>query len=73
VNAPRFHHQHLPDLIYYENGGLRPEVVETLEAGGHSVQQRGGTSGDVQAIMVLPDGTLAAHSDPRLGGTALGY
>jgi gamma-glutamyltranspeptidase / glutathione hydrolase len=73
VNAPRVHHQHLPDLIYYENGGLFPEVIEALEALGHTLQQRGGTSGDVQAIMVLPDGSLAAHADPRLGGTALGY
>jgi gamma-glutamyltranspeptidase / glutathione hydrolase len=73
VNAPRVHHQHLPDQIYYENGGLLPEVVGELESLGHTLQQRGGTSGDVQAIMVLPDGTLAAHSDPRLGGTALGH
>ena len=73
VHAPRVHHQHLPDQLYYENQGLHPSVVETLEALGHTVQQRGGTSGDVQAIMVLPDGTLAARSDPRLGGTALGY
>ncbi len=73
VHAPRIHHQHLPDQLYYENQGLHPSVVEALEALGHTVQQRGGTSGDVQAIMVLPDGTLAAQSDPRLGGTALGY
>ncbi len=73
VNAPRVHHQHLPDQIYYENGGLFPEVVEGLQAREHTLQQRGGTSGDVQAIMVLPDGTLAAHSDLRLGGTAMGY
>ncbi len=72
VNAPRVHHQHLPDRIQYENGGLRPEVVEALRALGHTVDERGGISGDVQAIMVLPDGTLAAHSDPRRGGVALG-
>jgi gamma-glutamyltranspeptidase / glutathione hydrolase len=73
VNAPRVHHQHLPDQIYYENGGLEPGVIEALEALGHTVQQRGGTSGDVQAIMILPNGGLAAHSDPRLGGTAAGH
>ncbi len=73
VNAPRVHHQHLPDQIYFENAGLRSEVVEALEARGHTLQERGGTSGDVQAIMILPDGTRAAHSDPRLGGTAMGH
>ncbi len=70
VNAPRVHHQHLPDQVYWENGGLAPEVVEALEALGHTLSRRGGTSGDVQAILRLPDGTLTAHSDPRLGGVA---
>jgi gamma-glutamyltranspeptidase / glutathione hydrolase len=73
VNAPRVHHQHLPDQISWESGGLPPEVVGALEARGHTLQERGGTSGDVQAILVLPDGTLTLHADPRLGGTALGY
>ncbi len=73
VNAPRVHHQHLPDRIQYENGGLMPEVPGTLEAMGHTVDERGGISGDVQAIMILPDGTRAAQSDPRRGGLALGH
>jgi gamma-glutamyltranspeptidase / glutathione hydrolase len=71
VEAPRVHHQHLPDQLYFENSGLSAQVVEALEALGHTVQERGGTSGDVHAIMRLPDGTLAAHADPRLGGVAL--
>lgn len=71
VNAPRVHHQHLPDLLYWEAGGLEAETVTALEAMGHSLRERGGTSGDVQAILMLPDGTLSVHSDPRLGGTAL--
>ncbi len=73
VNAPRVHHQHLPDQIYYENGGLSAEVVAALEAMGHTMVERGGVSGDVQAIIVMPDGTLQAHSDPRRGGTAVGW
>jgi gamma-glutamyltranspeptidase len=59
-----------PDQLYWENGGLTPEVVDALEGLGHTLSQRGGTSGDVQGILRLPDGTLTAHSDPRLGGTA---
>ncbi len=73
VNAPRVHHQHLPDRISWESGGLASEVVGALESRGHTLQERGGTSGDVQAILILPDGTLTLHADPRLGGTALGY
>jgi gamma-glutamyltranspeptidase / glutathione hydrolase len=71
VNAPRVHHQHLPDQLYWENGGLEPAVVDALEMLGHTLSQRGGTSGDVQGILRLPDGTLTAHADPRLGGSAL--
>ena len=73
VNAPRFHHQHLPDRIRYEKGGLPPGVVSALERLGHEVAERGGISGDVQAIMVLRDGALRGASDPRRGGVAMGY
>ncbi len=73
VHAPRIHHQHLPDQIFYERGGLSPDVVAELESRGHTVVERGGISGDVQAIMVMPDGTLQAASDPRRGGAAVGW
>lgn len=68
VLAPRIHHQHLPDQIFHEADGLSPDVVARLEAMGHRVVERGGISGDVQAIMRLPDGRLAGQSDPRRGG-----
>jgi gamma-glutamyltranspeptidase/glutathione hydrolase len=73
VLAPRVHHQHLPDQISYEPGGLSPATVAALEALGHVVVERSGLSGDVQAILVGPDGRLRGQSDPRRGGTALGY
>ncbi len=69
--APRVHHQHLPDVLRFESAGLFPEVVEGLRARGHSVEERDGFSGDVQTIIVLPDGTATAVSDPRRGGSAL--
>lgn len=72
VHAPRVHHQHLPDQIYYERGGLEPETVAALEALGHTLVERSGVSGDVQMILV-DGGTLTAWSDPRRGGRALGY
>jgi len=73
VNAPRVHHQHLPDQIFYEPDGLAPVTVAALEALGHTVVERTDVSGDVQMILVDPDGTLTAWSDPRRGGRALGY
>ena len=73
VLAPRVHHQHLPDQIYYEAGGLSPETVAALEALGHRMVERGGVSGDVQAIVVGADGALYGQSDPRRGGAVAGY
>ena len=83
VHAPRVHHQHLPDQLFFEHDGLPESTVRALEALGHTVVERdsgpaeayftGGMSGDVQLIMVLPDGSLADWSDPRRGGLALGF
>ena len=82
VHAPRVHHQHLPDLVFFEHGGVETATVEALEALGHTVQERdpgppdayftGGMSGDVQLIMAMPDGSYRGWSDPRRGGTTLG-
>ena len=72
VSAPRVHHQHLPDQIFYESGGLDAATVRGLEVLGHTVFERQGTSGDVQMILV-EDGLLSAWSDPRRGGRAVGY
>jgi gamma-glutamyltranspeptidase/glutathione hydrolase len=79
VNAPRLHHQHLPDRIQYEPGALSPETLAELQALGHETSLRFSESamypyiGDIQAIMVSPDGSLEGASDPRRGGAAVGY
>jgi gamma-glutamyltranspeptidase/glutathione hydrolase len=73
VDAPRFHHQHLPDRVYYEPAGLSPEVIAELQKRGHVLEERNGISGDVQSIQVNDDGTLLGASDQRRGGRALGY
>lgn len=82
VNAPRIHHQHLPDAVVYEYRGMDSTTAEALRALGHTLVERdpgppesyfqGGISGDVQAIMVMEDGSLEAWSDPRRGGRAIG-
>lgn len=73
VLAPRVHHQHLPDQIFVEPGGFSDATLEALRARGHTVEVRGGVSGDVQAIRILEDGTLEGQSDPRRGGRAIGW
>ncbi|MFQ5890371.1 MAG: gamma-glutamyltransferase [Gemmatimonadota bacterium] len=73
VNAPRFHHQNLPDQIYYERGGLDSGTVGELESRGHRVVERSGVSGDVQSIYIAPDGTRYGAADHRRDSKALGY
>jgi gamma-glutamyltranspeptidase/glutathione hydrolase len=72
VAAPRVHHQHLPDRIEVEPGGLSAEVLGELRARGHRVEERTEMSGDCHAVAVRPDGTLEGISDPRRGGAAVG-
>jgi gamma-glutamyltranspeptidase/glutathione hydrolase len=72
VAAPRVHHQHLPDVIDVEPGGLPVEVTEELRALGHTVVERREPWGDVQAVGVSGDGLLQGAADPRRGGAALG-
>lgn len=73
VDAPRFHHQHLPDVIRYEHGGLPDSVVAQLKALGHELSERDGTSGNVESIYIAPDGTRVGAADPRRGSKAMGY
>jgi len=72
VAAPRVHHQHLPDRIRVEPGGLATEVVRDLRALGHEVVEDAEPWGDVQAVCVRADGTLEGVADPRRGGVAIG-
>jgi gamma-glutamyltranspeptidase/glutathione hydrolase len=79
VHAPRLHHQHLPDRTDYERGALDSATIAALEAMGHTLRERHNERslypyiGDIQAIMVLPDGRRVGVSDPRRGGAAVSY
>jgi len=72
VAKPRFHHQWLPDNIFYEKGAFDEETVSKLESMGHATKERG-SIGKVEAIRVLPDGTLQGVADPRGDDSASGY
>ncbi len=51
VDAPRVHHQWLPDTTSIEAGGATPEVVASLRAMGHRVaMSRGAGQGDAHSI-----------------------
>lgn len=71
VAAPRYHHQGVPEEIFYEKGRSSEEIINALTAMGHSVKEQP-TIGDVNAIMI-GDGKIYAVSDPRHGGAAGGF
>jgi len=73
VDAPRFHHQWLPDVIRLERQGFPADVVTALEAMGHTTAV-GVDMGDVHAIMIdQATGLRLGASDPRMNGRTLGY
>ena len=74
VDAPRFHHQWLPDRIRHERRGLSPDTIALLESRGHRVGV-GASQGAAQAIRYddVTDLLEGAPDRRRSGSTALGY
>jgi gamma-glutamyltranspeptidase / glutathione hydrolase len=80
VNAPRFHHQWLPDVVNFEQW-FSPDAVRLLEQMGHKVKSgetAGGDSApywsDGECIAIdLKTGERLGASDVRNNGKAVGY
>ncbi|HZX70716.1 MAG TPA: gamma-glutamyltransferase [Rhodanobacter sp.] len=74
VNAPRLHHQWLPDVVLVEPGLLAPKVQTRLEAMGHHFKTVK-SWGAAEAILVNPKtGLLEGANDRRRpAGLAAGY
>lgn len=74
VNAPRFHHQWLPDEILFEPGSFDRAVLDSLSRKGYKINEGESTIlGKVDAILVLPDGQLEGGADRRGDDAAVGY
>ncbi len=74
VDAPRFHHQWMPDRISLERG-FSPDTIALLKARGHVIDEAGG-SGSVAAVVeaiVNDAGWLQGAVDGRRPGKASGY
>jgi gamma-glutamyltranspeptidase/glutathione hydrolase len=72
VGAPRLHHQWMPNRIELEPDLAQDEALRAaLVARGHEVVERE-QIGNVQLIRRTAGGWEAA-SDPRKGGTPVGY
>lgn len=73
VNAPRFHHQWIPDQLRLERNRFSPDTIELLKSRGHDVVF--GLGGDGECIQIdLETGLRLGASDGRNErGRAVGY
>ncbi|HKM86240.1 MAG TPA: gamma-glutamyltransferase [Terriglobales bacterium] len=75
VNAPRFHHQWLPDEILVEDR-LSPDTMSVLRSKGHKlkIDYSWADWGDGECVMIDPKtGERLGASDGRNNGKAVGY
>jgi len=75
VDAPRIHHQWLPDEVQYEKHGLAADVKKALESRGQKLNAQPRVIGQVHAI-AMEEGTgvrLGASDARSADGKAAGY
>ena len=74
VDAPRMHHQWLPDAVFVEPGYLTPETRGTLEKRGYHFVERSPWGAD-EAIRRNPKTHMleGANDNRRPSGLAAGY
>ena len=75
IDAPRIHHQWLPDELVYEPYGLSGDTQQALRARGHKLVDKPRYLGDCEGIMIEEKtGMRLGATDPRRSdGVAIGY
>jgi gamma-glutamyltranspeptidase/glutathione hydrolase len=81
IDAPRFHHQWLPDEVAWEAFEFPKDTWDALVNMGHVFKEIPGPTGsrtpgnigDAHGVMIDADGSRLGASDPRRGGTAVGW
>jgi len=71
VNAPRYHHQFLPDAVQFEPGAFSPALQQNLKKRGYHLKQLNRRYGNMQAILWdKTSGKLTGIVDHRGEGAA---
>jgi gamma-glutamyltranspeptidase/glutathione hydrolase len=65
VAQKRYHHQYLPDKVYYEPGAFDGDTMKDLQAMGYTLQQRDPWGCMNVVTWNLKTNTLDAANDPR--------
>jgi gamma-glutamyltranspeptidase/glutathione hydrolase len=73
VDAPRIHHQWLPDYIMYEKFGLSNDTRNILSRYGHNFADNPGSLASATAIALDDQGVRLGAIDSRSDGVAVGY
>jgi gamma-glutamyltranspeptidase/glutathione hydrolase len=73
MNAPRIHHQALPDTIRIDAAGFDSAVTKRLEEMGWFLQPQGYIGGSTVAIMRSRGGWEGMDDSRGFGGAAVGY
>ncbi|MBL8826926.1 MAG: gamma-glutamyltransferase, partial [Planctomycetaceae bacterium] len=75
VDAPRLHHQWLPDRVSFE-GAEDPRhatALDRLRGWGHDIGAKASRQGDAHSIMIVGDKLFGAADARRTIGKAAGY
>ncbi len=72
IDAPRFHHQWLPDEIQMEKDVFDNDMKKVLKEMGYSLKEIP-EFGRVEGILFNADGSFTGHTDRRGYGKAIGY
>ena len=71
VNLPRFHHQYLPDLTFYEEKALNQDEIAQLQLMGHQLKAEQRSWGNMQLVIKNKNNKqVDAASDSRGVGQA---
>jgi gamma-glutamyltranspeptidase/glutathione hydrolase len=73
MDAPRVHHQWLPDEIRYEPVGISSDTLAILASYGHKFIDKPDNVAAASAIMIDPKGVRLGAVDVRADGLAVGY